>query len=92
MLEVMALQVLRKLASQLQQTTFFTIMIDECTDSANHEQLVICFPWVDLDLEVHKDFFGLYQVPDITADCIVSVITDSAENESDLLSMSRTVL
>ena len=75
MLEVMALQVLRKLASQLQQTNFFTIMTDECTDSANHEQLVICFRWVDLDLEIHEEFFGLYQVSDITADSTVSVIT-----------------
>lgn len=48
---------------------------------------MICFRWVDLDLEVHEEFFGLYQVPDITADRIVSVITDTAENESDLLSM-----
>lgn len=76
-LEVMALEVIRKLASQLQQSKFFAIMTDECTDSANREQLVICFRWVDLDLEVHEEFFGLYQVSDIAANTIVSVITDT---------------
>ena len=63
----MALQVLKKLASQHQQANFFTIMTDEYTDSANCEQLVICFRWVDLDLKVYEEFFGLYQVSDITA-------------------------
>ena len=77
MLEVMALQVLRKLAVHLQDAKFFTVMTDECTDSANHEQLVICFQWVNHELEVHEEFFGLYKIPDIKADTIVSVITDT---------------
>ena len=39
MLKVMATTVLRKIASDLQGTEFFTIMIDECTDAANLEQV-----------------------------------------------------
>ena len=66
MLEVMALQVLRKLTSNLKESDFFMIMVDECTDSVNHEQLAICFRWVDHDLEVHKEFFGLHEIPIIT--------------------------
>ena len=52
-------------------------MTDECTDSSSCEQLVICIWWVDLNLEVHEEFFGLYQVSNnIAADTIVSVLTD----------------
>ena len=49
-------------------------MVDECTDSSNHEQLAICFQSVSQDLEV---LLGLYEIPDIAANTIVSVITDT---------------
>ena len=78
MLEVMALQVLRKLTSSLQESEFFTIMVDECTDSANHEQLAVCLRLVDHDLEIYQEFFGLYEIPDVAAvTIIVFVITDT---------------
>ena len=51
-------------------------MADECTDSANNEQLVICFRWVDHKLEVHEDFVGLYSIPNVSASTIFSVIND----------------
>ena len=35
-------------------------MADEATDSANKEELVLCFWWVDNIIEVHE-FIGLYQ-------------------------------
>ena len=35
----MAMHVLRKIASDLQATEFYTIMMDECTDAANLEQV-----------------------------------------------------
>ena len=74
MLEVMALQVLRKLSTSLKESEFFTDMVDKCTDSTNHEQLAICFRWADHDLEVHK---GPYEIPNIAANTIVSVIIDT---------------
>ena len=49
-------------------------MSDECTDSSNREQLVICIRWIDDQLEPHEDFIGLYQVDDIRADTLVAVI------------------
>ena len=48
----MSQAVLCIVASQLQQAEFFTIVTDECVDSANNEQLVICFRHVDDKLEV----------------------------------------
>ena len=43
MLEIMALKVLRDIASSLQNATYFTIMIDETVDSSNREQAVMVF-------------------------------------------------
>ena len=76
MLEIMALKVLRDIASSLQNATYFTIMIDETVDSSNQEQAVMVFRWVDKFLEVHEEFMGLYMVPSIDADTLVTVIKD----------------
>ena len=43
LLALMSHAVFHVVASQLQQTEFFTITGDECVDCANNEQLVICF-------------------------------------------------
>ena len=43
MLKVMALTVLREIASNIQSTEFYKIMADECTDTSNQEQVsAIC--------------------------------------------------
>ncbi len=56
---------------------FFTIMCDECTDSSNKEQLVICLRWVDQQLSVHENCIGLYVIPNISANTILNVIKDT---------------
>ena len=78
MLQLMSLSILRSIAKNLQSSHAFTIMADECTDISNHEQLVICFRWVDSDhdLKVHEEFVGLYQIADISADTIVQALKD----------------
>ena len=76
MLHVMSLSILQSIAKKLQSSNAFTIMADECTDMSNHEQLIICFHWVDIDLEVHEEFVGLYQLPDISANTIVQALKD----------------
>ena len=77
LLQIIALQILRNIAADLQNASFFTIMADECTDSANKEELVLCFHWVDDHLEVHEEFVGLYQISNTSADTIVAVIKDT---------------
>ena len=72
----MALNILRSVVRNIGDR-FFTIMCDECTDSSNGEQLVICLHWVDNCLEVHEDFIGLYFIPDITAGTILGVIKNT---------------
>ena len=49
-------------------------MYDECTVIANKEELTICLRWVDQNLHDHKNFIGLYQVNDITADTLTDSI------------------
>ena len=51
-------------------------MVDECNDLSNHEQFVLCFRWVDHQLDVHEDFVGLYHVTDTSASTLTAVIKD----------------
>ena len=75
LLRVMVLSVLRKISRSIHESTFFSIMCDECTDASNKEQLVICISWIsNVDLDVHEDVIGLYTITDISAATIVHVI------------------
>ena len=76
MLKLLALTILRHVGSNIQKG-FFTIMCDECTDSSNKEQLVICLRWVDQHMDVHENFMGLYVIPNISADTIFGVVKDT---------------
>ena len=60
-ISIMALQVLREIASSIQKVTFFTLMADEVTDAANiHvEQVVICLRSIDDNFICNENFFGL---------------------------------
>ena len=69
----MAHQVQRDLVNDI-RSNFFSIIADEYTDINNQEQLTICLRWVDDTLEAHEDFLGLYLIPDIASDIVVSVI------------------
>ena len=46
-------------------------MADECTETLNKEQFTIVIRWLSEDLQDHEDFIGLYEVGNITADCLV---------------------
>ena len=48
-------------------------------DVTNEERLVICFRWVDENLEVHEDFVDLHPLNDTKADTIVKVILDTIQ-------------
>ena len=60
LLSIMALQILRRIAGQIQESVFFTVMLDETTDFSNKEQVVLVFRWVDENLTAHEDFVGLH--------------------------------
>ena len=70
----MALKILRKIAINIQQAKFYSVMGDETADISNKEQLVLCIRWVDDELQVHEDFIGIHKIPNTTADEIVKVV------------------
>ena len=55
----MYLNIIRKIASQIQESDFFCIMC------ANREHLVVCIRWVDSKLQAHEEFIGMYVLSDI---------------------------
>ncbi len=75
-LKTMALQVLRQVVESIHSAPFLTLMIDETTDVSNIEQVVICFRWVDSNLESHEEFIGLYQVDSTQSSTLVATIHD----------------
>ena len=72
-----SMHILRKLSRDIQESGWFTIMADECTDVANKEQFTICIRWTNKNLEDHEYFIGLYEVEDITSDSLVHAIKDT---------------
>ena len=74
-LQVMALRVLRQIASNVQATNF-TIMIDETTDTSTTEQVVFVLRWVDSSLQVHEDFVGLYETDSISSNSLCALVKD----------------
>ena len=75
-LSIMALQMLREIAANLQLAVFYAVMMDETTDKANKEQVVLVFRWVD-DALVAREFVGLYLTDSIRSEALVAVIKDT---------------
>ena len=72
----MAKMVLRDLTSSIQSAPCISTMIDETTDESNKKQVVICFRWVDDELDVHEDFIGLYETESTEAIALLTIIHD----------------
>ena len=54
---IMANTVPRGVASSVRSAPFYSLMVDETTDSSCEEQVVICCRWIDDDLQAHEDFW-----------------------------------
>ena len=76
LLQTMALSVVHRIATSIQEAKYFAIMADEVMDATNRKQVVLCFRWVDGTLDAHEDFVGLHKVDKINADILVAVIKD----------------
>ena len=51
-LQILALNELHGIASDIAESGNYSIMADESTDASNIEQLVICICWVDKEMTV----------------------------------------
>ena len=72
LLMVMSHNILCSITNDIQQSIFYTIMVDEATDKANKEQVVLVLRWV----ANNEDFIGLYNVPKIDSSTLVMTIKD----------------
>ena len=77
LLSIMALQILRNVAANIQTAVHYIVMVDETTDQSNKEQVVLVLRWVDEALDVHEEFIGLYATSSTTAESLVSIIKDT---------------
>ncbi len=77
LIKVMALHILRDIATFVQNAKFFSLMADEVTDASNKEQIVVSFRSVDENLEPHENFVGIHNVQSITADVLVATLKDT---------------
>ena len=57
-LKTMVLHILQQVADCLFSSILAT-MVNETTDVSNKEKVVLCYSWVDGNLEAHEDFVGL---------------------------------
>ena len=76
-IKIMGVTLLRSIAHNIRQSTFFTVMADEATDSSNKEQVTLTIRWVTVEFDVHEKFLGLYQVDSMDAATLTSVIKDT---------------
>ena len=74
MLKVMALKILRDIASEISNVEFFVVMVDETADVSNTEQLVLCIRLVDDNLDAHEEFIGLHSLEVTNADAVIKDI------------------
>ena len=89
LLKIMALSILRRIAGCISTSKFYCIMCDECMDTSNREQLVICIRWIDQQLQPQEDFISLYKIDDISASTIVATIKDALVRMNLALSRCR---
>ena len=71
LLSIMSLQVIREIASQIKSAPYFTVVIDEATDLANFEQVVLVIRSVNDNLTVTEDVIGLYKTESIESFSLV---------------------
>ncbi|XP_065658906.1 uncharacterized protein LOC136083434 [Hydra vulgaris] len=77
-LKIMSTIILRDIIiSKVKDGIWYAIMADECVDTNNKEQLVICLRLVGDKLEVSENFIGFYEIENIKAETIFNTIMDS---------------
>ena len=54
LMQIMAVNHLRKIAAMITEAGYFSLEADEVTDSSNKEQVIVCLRWVDAYFEAHK--------------------------------------
>ena len=73
----MSNQILRDIAASFQDGIYYAVMIDETTDAANKEQVVLMVRWVDDSFTAYEEFIGLHVTGSTTAQALIGIIKDT---------------
>ena len=76
MIKMYSYCILRKLASDKNESGMFAIMVDGSKDITGKEQESICIRHVDAMLYVHKEFMGLYGTASTTGEAFANIVSD----------------
>jgi hypothetical protein len=76
LLQLMANNVLRQILDRIKRAQFFSIIVDETTDSSIKEQVSISVRYINNDLQPVEEFLGLYDVATTTGEVLTKVIMD----------------
>ena len=76
-MQIMAHEIMRKIAGIIRKCKCYTIMADECTDVSSKEQFTICIRCVTKNLEDHEYFIGIYEVQNFSSNTLIQAIKDT---------------
>ena len=68
----MAFEVRRTIKEQIDEAGMYSMLIDECKDNAGHEELAICFRFVNDSEEIEERFYELARLKETDAATIVN--------------------
>ena len=71
LIQALAGEVGHIIRSELEASTMSALSIDECKDNAGHEELSICFRYLDKDKGIMERFYSLTRLADKHADGIL---------------------
>jgi hypothetical protein len=61
-LQLLASDVLRRILADVQQSNYYSIMLDETSDCSRHEQLAVCLRYCDAQLDIREVFTGFHDL------------------------------
>ena len=77
LIQLMYLQVLRKLLAEIRSGEWCAIIADETRDISGAEQFAISLRWVDTDYNIYEDLIGMVEVESTTAKNLSFTIKDT---------------
>ena len=75
-LTIMAKDVLRGIAAEIQSAKWYAVIVDETTDIGVKEQVSLCIRHVDENFVVNENFVGFYETAETDSMTLVKIISD----------------
>ncbi|KAI6661489.1 Zinc finger MYM-type protein 1-like [Oopsacas minuta] len=86
MIQALEDEVRHAIRSEIEASKMFAMLIDECKDSAGHEELSICFRYLDTNMVIIEGFYSLTRLVETHADGILQKGAIPTLNEVGLTS------